>query len=230
MSVALLVVTDGRDDYLGHCVKSLDQLQGGPITERWMYDDTGDEAYREQLARQYPDFLHINGGPRQGFGGAIRTAWDNLMRRSGAAWVFHIEQDFVFTRPVDLSAMADVMHNRPHLAQIALRRQPWNTLEQAAGGVVEMDPGSYRDCIDNQGRAWLEHRIVFTSNPCLYRRSLTGIGWPASDRSEGRFTHQLLARGTPEAPGPLVRFAYWGARDSGVWVEHIGHRRHGKGY
>ncbi len=44
------------------------------------------------------------------------------------------------------------------------------------------------------------------------------------DRSEGVFTHRLLA-------DVDVRFGYWGRLDDGPWVTHIGDdRAGGKGY
>lgn len=229
MSIALLVITDGRDDYLAQCIGSLGALHG-PISERWMYDDTGSAAYRARLAAVWSEFRHIHGGPRQGFGGAIRAAWSHLAAHSTADWVFHVEQDFAFHRPVDLAAMTEVLTAQPRLAQMALRRQAWNADERAAGGIVEQHPTSYTDCRDAAGREWLEHRRFFTTNPCLYRRSLLSVGWPDGAQSEGRFGLGLLRDGTPEVPGGQVRFGYWGARDSGTWVEHIGHHRAGNGY
>lgn len=221
--IALLVVTDGRDDYLRRCVTSTNERLHGPIGERWMFDDTGNPSYRTRLAARFPRFRHIHGGPRQGFGGAIAAAWQHLAQHSHADWVFHLEQDFVFRRRIDLDAMAAVLQARPYLRQMALRRQAWNAAEQAAGGVVERHPDAYRECRDDAGRAWLEHRLFWTTNPSLYRRSTCSLGWPVVSRSEGVFTRRMLA-------DPAARFGYWGARDSGVWVEHVGHQRSGTGY
>ncbi|RKR92784.1 glycosyl transferase family 2 [Micromonospora pisi] len=229
MSIALLVITDGRDDYLAQCISSLDALEG-PISERWMYDDTGNAAYRARLAAVWPEFRHINGGPRQGFGGAIRAAWSHLAAHSTADWLFHIEQDFTFHRPVDLAAMAEVLTERPHLVQMALRRQSWNTAERAAGGVVEQHPEAYTACHDDHGHQWLEHRQFFTTNPCLYRTELLQVGWPDREQSEGHFTNRLLSSGLGTVPGDQVRFGYWGARSDSPWVEHVGHQRIGVGY
>lgn len=227
--IALLVITDGRDDYLDQAVTSAEASLDGPVTERWMYDDTGDDTYRQQLASRYPTFTHLNAGPRQGFGGAIRAAWATLAARSRADYVFHLEQDFTFHRPVDLLNMAGVLAANPHLAQLALRRQPWNDHEEAAGGIVEQHPDAYDDCSDGTNH-WLEHRLCFTTNPSLYRRSLCWTAWPEGGNSEGHFTHQLLQTGTPEATGNRVRFGYWGTRMSTPWVHHIGHQRAGNGY
>jgi hypothetical protein len=236
VSVALLVITDGRDDYLRRAVASVYSVAGlyGPIAERWMYDDTGDDAYRRELADRYPGWRHINAGPRQGCAGAIRAAWAQLRTGSDARFVFHLEQDFVLRRPVDLPALAQLLDDHPEVAQVALRRQPCNPLEEAAGGVVEQHPDWYTDRTE-PGRQWLEHRAFFTCNPCLYRRDLLQLGWPHhvdGRYSEDTFHQTLLRDGTPQVPGDQVRYAFWGARNGGVWVEHIGHARHqhGKGY
>lgn len=223
MSVALLVITDGRDEYLADCVASAEANLHGPVTERWMYDDTGDQAHRLALAARYPEFRHINNGPRQGFGGAIRAAWAQLAERSRADWVFHLEADFTFNRPVDLAAMVDVLANHWYLAQMALLRQPWNAAEHAAGGIINQHPGDYSDVTDGRHH-WLEHRRFFTTNPSLYRRSLCSRGWPAGRGSEGRFGLALFAESL------LNRCGFWGRRTDPPWVEHIGHQRVGTGY
>lgn len=231
MSIALLVITDGRDDYLARCVHSFEtRIDTSLITERYMFDDTGNSHYRRTLADRYPRFEHIHGGRRQGFGGAIRSAWSHLWNRSHAEWVLHIEQDFVLTRDVDLAAMIAVMVANSRLAQMALRRQAWSDAEHAAGGVIEQHPEAYADVADGQGRQWLEHRQFWTTNPSIYRRWITQMGWPAGARSEGVFTHRLLNTGAPGIPASQLTFGYWGARDSGVWAEHIGEQRVGNGY
>lgn len=232
MSIAVLVITDGRDDYLGHCVASLDRLHGD-IGEWWMRDDTGDDAYRTELARRYPQFTQIGFGPRRGCAGAFAAARAHLREHSHADHLVTIEQDFVILRDIPLAGMAGLLDDRPHLVQVALRRQPWNADEIRAGGVVEQYPDQYLDMADDHGRRWLEHRVFYTTNPGIERTSLLDVPWPEDQHgafSEGTYHQRLLAEGTPEAPGHEIAYAYWGARDSGVWVEHIGHRRAGSGY
>lgn len=231
MTIALVIIGDGRDGYLRQCVGSLGQLYG-PISEQWMYDDTGDEAYRAKLAARYPRWRHINGGPRQGCAGAFQQVWQQVNQETRADFVFLVEQDFRFVRPIQLSAMAGLLDDRPYLAEVALLRQPWNAEERRAGGIVEWHPDWYTDMTDRQGRSWLEHRS-FTTNPCLFRRSLLDVPWPAHQEgsySEGIFSHRIHTEGIPGVPGDRVRCAYWGQRGSGIWVEHIGHQRIGTGY
>lgn len=234
--IALLVMTDGRKDCIARTIPSAFEHLDGPITELIVHDDSGDPEYRQWLR----GWLEQWGGDvelqiktttgRRGFGAAVRSAWAYTAARSSARYVFHLEDDFTFNRPVDLRAMMDVLDRNPYIAQLALRRQAWNPAEVEAGGVVEQHPDAYDDVCDDRGRCWLEHRLFFSTNPSLFRRSMLSCDWPAGEHSEGKFTHWLLSDGTPEVAGPAVRFAYWGKRSDDPWVEHIGHERAGTGY
>lgn len=228
--IALLVMTDGRDT-IGPTIEAARQLLGGSISERWIHDDSGSAAHSADLERRFPEFEVIRARGRSGFGGAIRNAWKILAARSGAPFVFHLEDDFVFRRPVNLDALAAVLDQRPHLAQLAFRRQAWNPAEIAAGGVVEQHPGDYTEVAAPElapvlgfEPRWLEHRRYFTTNPSLYRSALRDRRWPTGSRSEGRFSAELFK-------DPATRCGLWGGFESGrEWVHHIGHERIGTGY
>lgn len=223
MTTALLVITDGRP-YLQETVRSAARNLLGPIDERWIYDDSGDPNNWDRIREHMPTFrLIVHPEGRQGFGGAIRYAWQFLTRWSRADKIFHLEDDFTFNHPVNLSPMAVLLDRNPHLAQVALRRQPWNDAERAAGGIVELHPDDFQDCHDFElDLRWLEHRRFFTTNPCLYRRALIERGWPDGPESEGRFGLDLVASG--------ASFAYMGARTDPPPVHHIGTERTGNGY
>lgn len=223
--ILLLVMTDGRRTCIERTVASARESLTGPITRAVIHDDSGDPDYTEWLAEEFPDFELVSTAGRSGFGGAIRNAWLHLnatAENDDCRFVFHLEDDFTFNREVPLRYMATILDQHPELVQLALRRQPWNDTERIAGGVVEVAPTEFVENGD-YGHAWLEHRRFFTTNPSLYRRSLTWRGWPAGGQSEGMFTAQLLE-------DPLRRFGYWGARASGEWVHHIGTTRAGTAY
>lgn len=221
--VLLLVMTDGRRECIAQTIPSARENLFGKITRCIIFDDSGDEHYRAWLRKNFPEYeVAWHPAGRQGFGGAIRAAW-SYVGVGPEPYVFHLEDDFVFNRPVSLEPMIESLEYQPHLSQLAFRRQPWNNEERAAGGVVEQHPDAYRDagcCPEHQ---WLEHRLFFTTNPSLYRRSLTLAGWPDVEHSEGAFSHQLL-------DDPDLRFGFWGGRASGEWVTHIGRERVGTGY
>lgn len=220
MSILLLVMTDGRRDYLERTLASFDARVTGPVTRRIIHDDSGDRDYSAWLGEAFPGYGLI-GGARAGFGGAIDRAW-RVIATCPERFVFHLEDDFEFVQPLDLTDLAHVLDLAPYLVQLALRRQPWNAEERAAGGIVELCPGDYVEATI-PGGAWLEHRRFFTTNPSLYRRELCTRGWPSGRDSEGRFSRDLFVDAT-------ARAGFWGARDSGEWVHHIGHQRAGTGY
>lgn len=222
MTITLLVMTDGRADCLARSAASFDRLRG-PITTRVIHDDSGDPGYARHLEVTYPGYVVHSTAARSGFSGAYRSAWSWLRDNDRNPLIFSTEDDFVFTRDVDLVSMAEVLTLNPYLTQMALRRQPWNDAERAAGGIVEQHPDDYTDRGDDMDD-WLEHRRFFTTNPSLVRRDLIlDHDWPDGPESEGRFGIGLFA-------DPAMRSAFWGARDSGEWVEHIGIQRVGTGY
>jgi hypothetical protein len=110
---------------------------------------------------------------------------------------------------------------------LALRRQPVNEYEEAAGGVVECWPQAYTPRWVDGGEKrlhWLEHRLFFTTNPGMYRRDLIWThDWPVESGSEGAFTKQILQ-------DVMATFGYYGDRASGEAVRHIGDTRTGTGY
>lgn len=219
--IDLLVMTDGRD----HVDATIDSARLnllGPIRRRIIHDDSGDPANRRRLDEKFIAWTVIGGPLRRGFGGAIRNAWSYLRESGSSRYTFHLEDDFVFRRPVDLGRMSNVLALNPQLAQLALRRQPWNAEERAAGGIVEAHPEDWHDR-ETIGYPWLETRRFFTTNPCLYPTSLVDLfDWPEGEHSEGHFGATLRSADKT--------FGYWGARDSGEWVEHVGHQRAGIGY
>lgn len=221
MSVALVVMTDGREECITRAIPSLVANVSGPITYRVIHDDSGDPAYQDWLRATFPAFDVIHTDRRSGFGGAYASAWLHLADLP-QRFVLSVEDDFTYNRPVDLLAMAEVLDWHPHLVQMALRRQPWNDDERAAGGIVEQYPGDYMDQSDGDNH-WLEHRRFFTTNPSLYRTELCKRGWPDVTHSEGIFGIQLFE-------DLSVWSAFWGKRGDGPWVTHIGEHRNGNGY
>lgn len=224
--IALLVMTDGRDT-IYQTIPSAEANLVGPISERWIHDDSGDRDHADKLRRIFPDYTVMTPSDftRRGFAGAIRNAWQGLRLHCRAPYVFHLEDDFTFNRPVDLVDMVGILERHPHLVNLALRRQPWNAYEAAAGGIIEQHPDAYMEQRDDLAREpWLEHRLFFTTNPGLYHRTLIADDWPEGPESEGRFTHSLLQSDED------LRFGYYGAKASGEWVHHIGNSRAGIGY
>ena len=135
-------------------------------------------------------------------------------------FIFWLEHDFRFTRPLDLEPLAECLMADPSLAQMALMRGPVNEQEIAAGGLFESRAGEYE--LDGlRGLPFLRHRSYFTTNPSLMRTAfMREEPWPVyDDQCEGRFGIDLVDHG--------YSFGVWG--DGEPWVEHIG-TRSGVGY
>jgi hypothetical protein len=199
VTLALLRIGDGRDHY--------------------------HEASWQSALDHLPRFDHVvtidDRAHTLGFAGAIAEGWRKVIE-TGADYVFHLELDFTFLQQVPLDRMIAVLERHPQLAQICLKRQPVNTEEQTAGGIVECHPDDYTQRVDH-GDVYTEHRRCFSTNPCIYPVALCHQGWPQVPQSEGVFTHRLLE-------DPDVRFAFWGAKFDPPLVLHIGDTRAGGGY
>lgn len=167
-SVALMVISDGRDEYLQRTL--LSAVQHLP---------------------SFDQLVHVNDRDHElGFAGAIQAGWDQI----DTDYVFHLEADFTIDRRVPLDRMLEALRADRGLTQIALLRQPWNEQEIAAGGIVELDPAAYkRRSAPSSPHRYLEHRKFWTTNPSLYPRWIVDRGWPQRPNSEGHFGLELFA-------------------------------------
>jgi hypothetical protein len=209
-TIALVVITDGRFDFLHATLQSLNYYVMWPWVRRVMVDDSGDQAYGKLLATTFPSFEHVHHAERRGFAGAVRSAWEAA---SGCEYVFHLEDDFRFIRLVDLVRLRDVLAEHPHLIQMALLRQPVTPEEHAAGGLMQVHRGAYAQR-SADGAFWIEHRRFFTTNPSLVPRWVTLRGFAEPPGAEGRFGEMLFAE------DPRLRSAFWGSGET--WIEHLG--------
>jgi hypothetical protein len=161
--------------------------------------------------------------PQMGFCRATRSLWHFAMRdlkhEREPSWVFWLEHDFRFLRPVDLGQLADVLDRDMTVAQVALMRGPENSAERRAGGVIAAKQREGYVFIPQSG--WLRHYAYFTTNPALMSvHFMRANRFPLEEKEcEGKFGLALKDRG--------YSFAVWG--DGTPWVEHLG-TRDGFGY
>lgn len=223
--IALLVMTDGRRDYIHKTIASAEAMLKGPIGFNVgpciMFDDSGSEENHRWLSENFPLFTLVYKETRQGFGGAINSAWDHLKEWDyNFDYVFHLEDDFTFNREIPLEAMAKALDDNPNVYQMALRRQAWNNEEKLAGGIIERWPDQF-----HQQEGFITHRLFFTTNPSLYRRSLIDTWtYPDVKDAEGHFTLNITSS------NPNAVFGYWGNKTDSPWVEHLGVVRKGNRY
>ena len=212
--IALGIVTDGRGEYLEKCVDSIVDVSLGPFADQFMVDDSGDSEYGAWLDDTFPEFRIHHHDRRLGLAAAVGSAW-SLAADSDCEFLFHVEEDFVFTTPLALSDMAEVLRRRTHLVQLVLKRQPWSDEEIAAGGQIETDPDAYTEVATNIGTR-VEHRKLFSFNPSLIPRRVFGRGWgPVLEADVSAVLFE----------DPKARSAYWGRKAAPPVCEHIGVER-----
>jgi hypothetical protein len=229
----LAVLTHGRSGTLDQTLASFyDKVRPAPA--RVLLHADGPWMSAPTSGRTF--FVQTTGSP-QGFCKATGSLWkwivaDALAREPDAPeFVFWLEHDFVFLRPVDLSELADVLDDDARLAQMQLMRTPVSPEEIAAGGLYQMRQADYTKRLwepltaeydPDRFRPWLEHRSYFTTNPSLLRTSFMAENrWPDDGlpECEGRYGIDLVQRG--------FTYGVWGSGEP--WVEHVG-VRDGFGY
>lgn len=207
----LVVLSNRRTRYLPDTLENIRSLVTG-WTHLTIVDDSGDEDFRWYLRETNCDasIVSLADSPA-GYGHAMEAATAAMHGSHAAFW----EEDFLALEPINLTHIADVLTERPHLAQVALLRQPWFANEVTHGGVIEaLEAEGARFTIRD---GLLEHDAFFTGNPAVWSRAAFETGWPRGSWSENRKRDELRHRG--------YRFGMI----PGVKVQHVGERT-GFGY
>lgn len=210
--VALVLVGDGRTEYLARAVDSLREHVNYAFVKMIMVDDSGDPDHGAHLAAAYPEFHHVHHRRRKGTVEAVRSGWRSALR-TGADYVFHTEEDFTYNEPVEIDQMAALLDAYTQFAQVVLKRDPYNSQEHEAGGFMELAPELYQEHKSELG-VWCEHKRLFSSNPSLIPRRVLQM---SPFTGEAQFGQTCVRRG--------LRFAYWGAKTDPPRVTHIGVER-----
>ena len=238
MRYLLVVLTHGDKATLSDTLDSFaEHVQPAESEAAIVFDSAEQFEHDRTRLRSLAPLLRSTRGPL-GFCGATRLAWGIAAESSRFDYVFWLEHDFVFIRPVDLREPKFVLDQNPQLAQMQFMRDATNPDEAAAGGLFESrrgqywphsaffdrfkgDPGKLDTPHEMYEQAWLEHRSYLTTNPSLMRREFMATHpWPAyPDQCEGRFGIDLAQAG--------FTFGVWGSGEP--WVKHVGVRS-GFGY
>lgn len=207
-----------RRAYLERSLRSLSERVTGPIVQRVVYDCWGDAAIREELAAIAVPLGFYVVGPTEpvDFTTGMQQMWKYLGRRAVGEFVFQTEDDFTYDRDVDLTELITALRSDPGLVQMALLRDAYYRDEQETGGILGWPEPAF-----TRRERWLEHRLFFTLNPSLFRKTLTDSPWPSGVHTETIFGKRVLA-------DPKRRSAFWGGGEQ--WVSHIGAVRAGTGY
>lgn len=207
----VVILTAGRLDYLERTVESFRQNVTGMIDQVLVVNDSpSDHDAVTRICNRFkvvqPALVSV------GQAEAIRFTFE-ILRDSRSEYVFWLEEDFTFDRPIALHDLARLLECNPHIYQAQLLRQAWFKSEIAAGGIIERDFGEYEHL---PGR--VEHCLWWTWNPSMFRRAdIVGREYPTGKKHEWDFGRQLLREDRGR------RFAFLG--DGAPQVTHIGERR-----
>lgn len=217
-NTTLLIMTNGRREYFERMRSTLGKLHGN-FTRTLVHDDSGDSGYQTWLKGLGSEVVTTN---KIGFIRAMTSAWDAVKQDSNE-WVFHLEEDFLIMEDINVDTMITVLKSHTYLAQMVLLRSPIAGRELKKGGIIAAHPDRYKDKTDGTN-CWVEHRVGFSCNPSIYRKSLIHEHpWPTIPNSERQYGHVLLKN-------PDVKFAYWGKSTGAPKVMHIGKVRSGFNY
>jgi hypothetical protein len=216
----LIVLTNRNALYLPATLDTIVEHVTG-IDRLTVVDDSGDADWRRMLATvlaartdmAVPTEVIAVAERAAGYPAAMQAVFAAAEGEHVALW----EEDFHATADIDLAELGAILDDRPHLAQVALLRQPWFANEIAAGGVLEAKAhlGDEIELVDGV----YEHRSFFTCNPTVLPRRTLDHEWPQRAWSESAFGQRLLRDAS-------VRFGMM----PGVRVEHVGAERTGFDY
>jgi len=209
MRVGCVVITDGRLEPMARTVRSLLENVHYDWDDMVMINDSADPDYDMLLKVAFPEFRHVAHETRRGFAGAVNSAWEQT---DSCDYLFHLEDDFKMNREIPISDMIEVLESRPHIAQMALKRQLVNQAEISAGGYLLPDD---MEMWEYAGHRWMEHRKFFTTNPSLIPKWVRDRRFQPPE-AEGKFAIDLFNETDATC-------AYWGHGEE--WVEHIGDER-----
>lgn len=209
--VSLVVITDGRQDCIERTINRFNHIINFQFFEKLIINDSGDPRYHDFLSKRFPEFNVISHKERRGLAGAVQSAWASVSRESD--YVFHLEDDFLFNKSIDISHMIFLLRKNPHLVQMALVRAPVNPPEEEVGGFVFQHLADY-----SQKEDYFEHGRLFTLNPCVYPMSTVNMGWP-DHGGESEFTSKV------HSIDKDYRFGFYGNIYDEPLVTHIGGRR-----
>ena len=227
-------LTHGGDEPLRETLESFEEFVT-PAPLDWVIAQDGPGAWT--VPEKFSGYAGQPWAGQIGFCAATGRLWEMASRSGelnyggrGSAFylppapefIFWLEHDFIFLRPLDLTPLAMQLSAEPNLAQMALMRGPVNDEERRVGGLtgkheMTQDWTNFPDRSEAYPFLRWGH---FTTNPSLMRTAFMRAESPDDlPECEGRFGIELAEAG--------YTFAIWG--DGEPWVEHIGVRT-GKGY
>lgn len=218
MKICIIILTDGRNDYLARTLESLDSkvvFPEGAEVYKVMVDDwpaERDLKTLKKLVKKYSiDKLVLN-AENLGIDKTVQKAWSLLPVDTEYVW--HQENDFEYLEEIKVLPMIKILEN-PTIVQVALVRQPWFDDEKDAGSLLKTRPGRFRQASVSNIDVVI-HRDHFTHNPSIYKSKWTE---QLEGYTEYKFKDHLLEK------NGVLYFSYLGKLEDAHKIVHIGERK-----
>lgn len=200
---------EARSGYLRASIASLAERVTGNIVQRVVYSDWGEDHDAEIREIAEAHGFYVAGSGHHGYAASVSRLWGYIGNRAKGDFVFLAEDDFIYDREVVLEDLVAPLEADPNLKQVALLRQP--VFPRETSGILGWPEEDFTRKADH-----LEHRLFWTMNPSLMRRTIVEMPWPNKPSSERVFGDLLLR-------SRAAKFGIWG--DGQPWITHIGEVR-----
>lgn len=114
-SVTICITSCGRLDLLERTLESFRRYNGGG--RYLLSEDSTLPHVIAEVAKSYPDMQVLHGPERLGITRSIDRLYDSVK----TPYVFHLEDDWLFSGPVDWQAAIGVLEARPDIVNICVR-------------------------------------------------------------------------------------------------------------
>ncbi len=215
MKFCVIIINDGRNDYLEKSLNSFSENvifpEGSEITkiliDDWPLDR--DEKLIRKIGKKQGVNKYIFNEENLRVDNTVRKIWDNVP--SDIDYIFHQENDFIYLEKIHISELVKVLES-PIIVQCALARQAWFKDERECGTLFNTRPERFRSG-NMSGIDIVMHKDHFTFNPSLYKRK-----WLVNIEPFGEYqlSHHYLNQNR------ALWFTYYGKRTDSNRIEHIG--------
>lgn len=222
----LFILGNGRKGCLERTVASWEKNLIDQPKHKIIFDDSGNQDYREYLKKRFGDRFTIVpiGDDIMGQIYGINFIY-NYLNELDTDYIFELEEDWVLFRPLEIKNLIEILDSNQNIVQVRVPRTPWTELDFYSGShtsyFLSMDES--KSCfIKYNGLSWYEWRGPYwfwSHNPSLYRKSVTILPYPGEgdhEDHEMKFGFNLLEQNKDAV------IAIYGENVYDAYIYHIG--------
>jgi hypothetical protein len=190
----LFILGNGRKGCLERTVASWETNLIDKPKHKIIFDDSGNQLYREYLNKRFGDRFTIVpiGDIPMGQIYGINFIY-NYLREIDTDYIFELEEDWLLFRPLKMQDLIEILDSNQNIVQVRVPRTPWTELDLYNGSTIShflSMKDSKASLIKHNKLSWYEWRGPYwfwSHNPSLYRKSITNLPYPG----EGDQHHEM---------------------------------------